>query len=79
MSDTAKKDRVPTDWAHPELAGLPPIFVWPPKPLGFLKFLFGFPGYLWPYNLVYFAMAFGTWYWLTPDLSVTKTLSIDWI
>lgn len=79
MADTAKSDRVPTDWMPPEPAALPPIFVWPPKPVGFLKFMFGFPGYLWPWATIYFAISLATWFWLTPDPSVARELSMSWI
>ena len=29
------------------------MFVWPPRPLAVLKWLLGYPGFLWPWNSVY--------------------------
>jgi len=57
----------------------PPVFVWPPQPAGLVKFLFGYPGYIWPLNILYMGMAIATWFWLTPDLATMKTFQWDWI
>jgi len=57
----------------------PPLFVWPPKPVGFLKWLFGNPGYLWPWNMVYAAIATFTWLWLIPDLDRMRSFEAGWI
>jgi sterol desaturase/sphingolipid hydroxylase (fatty acid hydroxylase superfamily) len=67
------------DWRPSELIETPPIFVWPPKPMRFLKWFFGFPGYLWPWNFVYAAIAVLTWMFLTPDFDRMKTLEAGWI
>lgn len=68
-----------SDWQPPELVQTPPVFVWPPQPLQFLKWAFGFPGYLWPWNTLFAAIALLTWLFLTPDLERMKTFSTDWI
>ena len=34
-----------------------PIFVWPPRPKSFFKWLLNFPGYIWPWNLFFIAIA----------------------
>ncbi|HTW28196.1 MAG TPA: sterol desaturase family protein [Acetobacteraceae bacterium] len=67
------------DWIPPEPIPTPPVFVWPPRPRAFLRFLFGFPGYLWPWNLLYVAIALPTWLWLTPDLARMKSFAPGWI
>jgi sterol desaturase/sphingolipid hydroxylase (fatty acid hydroxylase superfamily) len=67
------------EWHPPALIEPPPVFVWPPKPAKFLKWLFGFPGYLWPWNSLYAAIALFTWVFLTPDLATMKTLEFGWI
>lgn len=57
----------------------PPLFVWPPKPVGFVKWLFGYPGYLFPWTLIYLAISLLTWRYLTPDLADMQTLRPGWI
>jgi sterol desaturase/sphingolipid hydroxylase (fatty acid hydroxylase superfamily) len=81
MSDTvtlAKGERH-GGWRPPGVIQIPPIFVWPPKPIGFLKSVFGFPGYLWPWNALYAATALLTWLFLTPDFAQMSTFAVGWI
>jgi sterol desaturase/sphingolipid hydroxylase (fatty acid hydroxylase superfamily) len=68
-----------SDWRPAELLRPPPVFVWPPRPRAFLTWLFGFPGYLWPWNMLYAAIATATWLFLTPDLARMKTFALGWI
>jgi hypothetical protein len=37
----------------------PPVFVWPPQPLGIARWLLAYPSYLLPWNLLYAAVALG--------------------
>jgi sterol desaturase/sphingolipid hydroxylase (fatty acid hydroxylase superfamily) len=67
------------DWAPNELIEYPKVFVWPPKPAGFAKWLFGWPGYLWPWNLLYALVALGVWFWATPSIATMSDLSPGWI
>ena len=67
------------DWRPPELLQMPPVFVWPLQPTGFLKWLFGYPGYLWPWNSLYAISAVLTWFFLTPDLDAMKSFDVGWI
>lgn len=80
MSDTAigSRDKF-GDWRPPYRLELPPLFAWPPRPTGVLKWLFGFPGYLWPWNALYLATAIVTWIFLTPDLASMRTFEVGWI
>jgi sterol desaturase/sphingolipid hydroxylase (fatty acid hydroxylase superfamily) len=80
MSDTTlgKRDKW-GDWRPPYLLQLPPIVAWPPRPLAALKWLFGFPGYLWPWNTLYLAVAMVTWFFLTPDLAGMQSFELGWI
>jgi hypothetical protein len=48
------------EW-NPEPATLAPINSWPPRPLQLFKWLFGFPGFLWPENLLVFGITLTTW------------------
>ena len=51
-------------WTPKEPVSYGPAFDWPPRPRALLKWFFGFPGYLWPWNVLY---AVGR----HPDLDVT--------
>src|SRR5579871_6505028 len=66
-------------WQPDGLIEIPPFFVWPPRPLAFLKSVFGIPGYLWPWNALYMAIALATWLFATPDLSTMRSLGAGWI
>ncbi len=67
------------EWRPPYGVKYAPIFEWPLRPLKILKWLFGWPGYLWPYHLLYVVLAAVTWLFLIPSAEVCKTLSPDWI
>ncbi|MEZ4621942.1 MAG: hypothetical protein R2867_41425 [Caldilineaceae bacterium] len=45
----------------------------------FLQWLLAFPGFLWPYNSVYFLITVVTWLYLQPDLSRTAEFRVGWI
>jgi sterol desaturase/sphingolipid hydroxylase (fatty acid hydroxylase superfamily) len=57
----------------------PPVFVWPPLPLKFLRWFFGFPGYIWPWNLLYAAIGILVWFYATPSLETMKSFAPGWI
>ena len=56
-----------------------PFLVWPFRPLVFLKWLFGYPGYIFPWNILYLILTIFVWMFLTPSVEVMKTYSLDWI
>jgi len=56
-----------------------PIFTWPPRPLAFLKWLLGWPGFMWPRNLLILAICIVAWIWFTPELSRCAQFRWDWI
>lgn len=62
---------VPNDALQPA-----PIFVLPPNPLKFLRWL---PNYFLPWNLFFMLTATLTWFFLTPGWETMRTLSVDWI
>lgn len=66
---------------QPERGTAPPgiLFDWPPKPVKILKWLFGFPGYLFPWTAIYTAIATLTWLYLQPALSRCVEFQADWI
>ncbi len=66
-------------WQPPQAITSPALFTWPPQPLGVLKWIFGFPGYLWPWTTLYGLIAVITWFYFQPDLAVCKEVQISWI
>jgi len=64
------------DWTPSEAIKTAPLFVWPPQPFNFLKWL---PSYFLPWNVVFMALGAIYWFWLTPSVETMRTLSIGWI
>ena len=58
---------------------VPPVFAWRPRPVATAKFLFGYPGYFMPMNILYMVLAVVCWFWLTPALSSMQIFQWDWI
>ena len=67
------------DWRPSLPLSYPPVFVLPPQPLGFLKWLFGYDGYLWPWNALYALIAVLFWFWLTPAVATMQHFAPGWI
>ncbi len=63
-------------WTPNEPLATPPLFVFPPQPLAFLKWL---PSYFLPWNVAFMASATLFWLFLTPDMETMKTLQPGWI
>jgi len=66
-------------WSPNKRIANAPIFYFPPQPAAILKWLFGVPGYLMPWNLFLFAVTLGVWFFLTPSVETMRTLTADWI
>ena len=66
---------------QPERGTAPPspLFNWPPNPVAVLKWLFGIPGYLFPWNLFYMGLATVIWLYFQPALSRCAEFRADWI
>jgi sterol desaturase/sphingolipid hydroxylase (fatty acid hydroxylase superfamily) len=64
------------DWQPGEAAQIAPVFIWPPQPFDFLKWL---PSYFLPWNVAFMALGALYWFFLTPSVETTKTLSVGWI
>lgn len=83
MKKTEKPDEGIRDekghWRPSQPCTYAPLFQLPWRPLEVLKWLFRWGGYLWPRHLILGLLAAATWYFLQPDLSVTRTLSFGWI
>jgi sterol desaturase/sphingolipid hydroxylase (fatty acid hydroxylase superfamily) len=63
------------DWSPDQPATNAPVFVFPPQPLNFLKWL---PHYFLPYNFLFALTAVAWWQWVLPDIEAMKTLSWSW-
>lgn len=79
MTDISNVDRPDTGGWIPPVVETPPVLVWPPKPGAFVKYIFGWGGYLFPYNAFYMLVAVGIWWFLIPDLHQMKTLEVRWV
>ena len=55
----------------------PPLYIWPPKPLPLVKYIFGHSGYFLPRNICHMAAALFTWFFLTPSLVEIKIFQRD--
>lgn len=67
------------EWRPDKPIRTPPLVVWPPRPRALLRWLLGWPGYLFPWNATFIAIAVLTWMFLTPDLATMRTLEPGWI
>ncbi|SDB45140.1 sterol desaturase family protein [Bauldia litoralis] len=56
-----------------------PLFSWPTKPLAILKWMFGYPGYILPWNLLIALIAIAVWFLATPSLETMKTFEVGWV
>jgi sterol desaturase/sphingolipid hydroxylase (fatty acid hydroxylase superfamily) len=80
MTDIAANERnARGDWRPAKSIALAPINNWPLRPKALAKWLFGFPGYLWPQNAFWLGIAVLTWAYLTPDLATMKNFELWWI
>ena len=65
-------------WSPDRPISYGPAFAWPPQPKALLKWFFGFPGYLLPWNVPYAILAVFIWIYLTPPIEQFQTLSASW-
>ena len=79
MSDQNETRDARGEWRPDAPCGHAPLFQWPVQ-FGLLgKWLFGYPGYLRPYNLFHVSLAALTWFVLQPSLETCATLKPGWI
>lgn len=63
---------------------LPPLIVWPPRPKAALTWVVGYPGFVFPWNALYLAVAAIAWWLFTPSFDAqafndAQYLSAGWI
>jgi sterol desaturase/sphingolipid hydroxylase (fatty acid hydroxylase superfamily) len=56
-----------------------PLFVWPPRPFAFLKWVVSYPGFMWPRNLVLLLISALSWFYTEPALVRCVHFRWDWI
>ena len=65
-------------WTPKKPVSYGPAFDWPPNPRALFKWVFGFPGYLLPWNGLYAIAALLIWAFLTPSLATMETFTLGW-
>ncbi|PBB39983.1 desaturase [Mesorhizobium sp. WSM3866] len=65
-------------WTPHKRPSRAPLFVWPAQPKKFFVWMFGFPGYLWPWNTLLMGISVITWLYLIPAMDTMRELSISW-
>ncbi|WP_339639996.1 sterol desaturase family protein [Jannaschia helgolandensis] len=80
MDDTqiGERDRR-GDWAPKARIAYPPVLTWPAKPVAALRWIFGWPGYFMPWNMLYFLVALVVWVYLSPPMQAMADLDPLWI
>jgi sterol desaturase/sphingolipid hydroxylase (fatty acid hydroxylase superfamily) len=63
-------------WTPKEPLKTAPLWVWPPRPMDFLRWL---PGYFLPWNLLFLAVGTALWLFLTPARETLETLTWGWV
>jgi sterol desaturase/sphingolipid hydroxylase (fatty acid hydroxylase superfamily) len=56
-----------------------PPFEWPPRPRYLFRWLFGFPGYLWPWSILFLGLSVASWHYAAPDTESLRGFSSGWI
>lgn len=67
------------EWRPPYPCTYAPLFQWPWRLPAILKWLFGYPGYLWPTHLCFVMLALVTWWLLQPAPEDCQSLRPAWI
>jgi sterol desaturase/sphingolipid hydroxylase (fatty acid hydroxylase superfamily) len=67
------------NWSPKQPVSYGPALAWPLQPRAFVKWFFGLPGYLFPWNVPYAIAAVLIWMFLTPSLETMQTLSVGWV
>jgi len=80
MNEVAVNQRNEHGEWHPAKPIVPaPINAWPPQPGKTFRWLFGWPGYIWPENIFWLGVSVLTWTYFTPELASMKTFEVWWL
>jgi sterol desaturase/sphingolipid hydroxylase (fatty acid hydroxylase superfamily) len=64
------------EWVPFRRASYGPLFRWPPQPAELLRWFFGLPGYLLPFNMLYACISFLVWRFATPSADSMRSLAL---
>ena len=82
-SDRPQPDSEPRDargeWRPDYPIRYAPLFSWPTRIWAIIKWVFAYPGYLWPTNLFLFAVSVAAWVFTQPPIAACQDWSLDWI
>lgn len=67
------------NWSPDARISYGPFFTWPPQVSALAKWLFGYPGYFLPWNVLYAVAAILIWQFLTPSLASFSVNMTYWI
>ncbi len=67
------------NWVPEARISYGPFFSWPPQVTAIVKWMFGFPGYFLPWNVLYAVAAILIWAFLTPSLQAFSANMTYWI
>ena len=67
------------NWVPDARISYGPFFSWPPQAIALFKWLFAFPGYFLPWNVLYALLAIFIWQFLTPSLDSFSANTSYWI
>jgi sterol desaturase/sphingolipid hydroxylase (fatty acid hydroxylase superfamily) len=67
------------EWRPSYPVAYAPLFVLPWRPLAILKWMAGFPGFLWPRNLILLLITTISWFFLQPDMARCARFQWDWL
>jgi len=67
------------EWTPNQRVEYAPLMVWPPRPVALLRWLFGYPGYVLPFNLLYALVAIAAWFVATPSRATMASFGVGWI
>ena len=67
------------DWRPNDLIPVNPPFIVPFQPIKLLKFIFGWNGYIFPWQFIWAFIAVIFWLYLTPSLEKMQNFEIGWL
>ena len=67
------------EWRPAQPIQYAPVVAWPPRPAALLKWIFNWPGLMWPRNLVLLAITAVCWYYTEPSLARCTFFHWDWL
>ena len=67
------------EWRPKEGVAMAPLLDWPPRAKALVKWIFGYPGFLFPHNALLFLISALSYYFTEPALERCRVFSWDWM